>query len=405
MAVPTTTATGRGWKVLQVLIGLLLLANLWQQRSPPCLPPRVVDGSSSLSTSASSPSLRLPPSESAKTKSNTRPYDYHHYSQPVSDRVPPQGIETILVTSSTQPSFHIFAYPSKLDLVTPQLLEQGVYEKDSTTAVIDAIVCTATATASINNDDKPPPMLVLDLGANIGFHSLHMASCGAQVLAFEASPDTAWLLRSSAALNGFTQDRPTSGGRGGGLTVIPKGVSNVTSSGRLSRHQKSPGMTSFVATSQTAFSAELHAGATGTALDVDIPLVRAQDVLAAFDINSDNYRLRFVKVDVEGFEYQALQGLNLQQYPFEYITLEFFPNLLQASGHDPADLLVYIWSQGYRFLEFHAHQKVQDYPLLETGTTRDAVHQWATKLVQQGRAKQGDNYHVNLLAQHHGTIP
>ena len=45
--------------------------------------------------------------------------------------------------------------------------------------------------------------LVLDLGSNIGYYSLLASSRGYDVISFEASPDTAWLQRSSAPLNGW----------------------------------------------------------------------------------------------------------------------------------------------------------------------------------------------------------
>jgi len=34
-----------------------------------------------------------------------------------------------------------------------------------------------------------------------------------------------------------------------------------------------------------------------------------------------------LKIDVKGFEYRALQGLDLKKYPVEYLTFEFFPAL------------------------------------------------------------------------------
>lgn len=253
------------WKALQGVILILLLFNLKKTNNnsntcPPAASP--IRHQSSASTSPSS-NLR---SESELTSRRTSSSSF--YTTPVSPRVPAQGIDTVLATSRTNPPFHFFAYPRTIDLVTANLIKTGIYEQDSTTALIDAIVCT-NINNNNNNDNQKPNYITLDLGANIGFHSLHMAACGARVIALEASPDTAWLLTSSARLNQFDDNT---------LTVIPRGASNTTSVGRLSRHADSPGMTSFIDQPQTVFD-KMEAPLQGTALDVDIPMVRAQDVL------------------------------------------------------------------------------------------------------------------------------
>ena len=280
------------WKALQGVILILLLFNLKKTNNnsntcPPAASP--IRHQPSASTSPSS-NLR------SKSESTRRTSSSSFYTTPVSPRVPAQGIDTVLATSRTNPPFHFFAYPRTIDLVTANLITTGIYEQDSTTALIDAIVCTSNNNNNNNNDNKKPNYLTLDLGANIGFHSLHMAACGARVIALEASPDTAWLLTSSARLNQFDDDA---------LTVIPRGASNTTSVGRLSRHADSPGMTSFIDQPQAVFD-KMEAPLQGTALDVDIPMVRAQDVLhdllgttttSDTQQQASNYQLRLVKMD------------------------------------------------------------------------------------------------------------
>ena len=47
---------------------------------------------------------------------------------------------------------------------------------------------------------------------------------------------------------------------------------------------------------------------------------------------------------------KALFGLNLQNYPFESIVMEYFPAMLTSAGLDrPMELLEYITSFGYEF--------------------------------------------------------
>ena len=65
----------------------------------------------------------------------------NEYSRPVSDRVPKGGIETVLTTSTTQPTFHIFTHSRTKDIVTERIIESGIYEADSTTSIINKIVC------------------------------------------------------------------------------------------------------------------------------------------------------------------------------------------------------------------------------------------------------------------------
>ena len=225
--------------------------------------------------------------------------------------------------------------------------------------------------------------LVLDLGSNLGYYSLLAASRGYNVISFEASPDTAWLQRSSAAINGWLVDPSyyhsvqddVSGGSGsryannkqnrdGTLLLFPVGVSDIPSTGRMSRHSSSPGMTSFATSNNTTTKDQfdLQPGSNGSALDVDIELVRADDVLSELGLGIDNTnvntinsggcitRYRLLKIDVEGYEMKALQGLNLNNYPFESIVMEYFPAMLISAGLGrPMELLEYISLFGYEF--------------------------------------------------------
>ena len=46
-------------------------------------------------------------------------------------------------------------------------------------------------------------LLVVDIGANIGFHTLHTTAIGTHVIAWEPSPNMATLLCKSVHVNGF----------------------------------------------------------------------------------------------------------------------------------------------------------------------------------------------------------
>ena len=124
-------------------------------------------------------------------------------------------------------------------------------------------------------------------------------------------------------------------------------------------------MTSFATSNNntTKDQFDLQPGTNGSALDVDIELVRAEDVLSELGLGMNNnaiketnnkptIRYRLLKIDVEGYENEmkALQGLNLNKYPFESIVMEYFPAMLISAGLDrPMELLEYIKSFGYEF--------------------------------------------------------
>jgi len=338
---------------------------------------------------------------SAPSTSNSLPHNTH-LDKLISSipTVPKDGISNILTTTQTSPSFHIFVYPIDVDkYISKRIIENGIYEV-GTTRLVESILPikhgdynrdvsnTDYYNVDISGEAKEESCnidLVLDLGSNLGYYSLLAASRGYNVISFEASPDTAWLQRSSALLNGWLVDSTyytsmqddVSGGSGsryannkhkeGSLLLFPVGVSDIPSTGRMSRHSSSPGMTSFATSSNnntTTNQFDLQLGKNGSALDVDIELVRADYVLSELglgvnnntDINNNSrdnkpkIRYRLLKIDVEGYEMKALQGLNLHNYPFELIVMEYFPAMLTLAGLErPMELLEYINSFGYEF--------------------------------------------------------
>jgi len=129
------------------------------------------------------------------------------------------------------------------------------------------------ATAVLSPGDR-----VLDLGAHLGGFALAASALGCEVLAVEASPRNAALLKLSVAHNQFDK-----------LTVVHAAVSDERGSVEFAPD----GPFGHVATPKKDVPA------------VTVPAVRVDDLLEELGWDS----IQFVKLDVEGSEVQALRGM------------------------------------------------------------------------------------------------
>jgi FkbM family methyltransferase len=169
-----------------------------------------------------------------------------------------------------------------------------------------------------------PGMAFLDVGANIGYFSLLAASCvgpGGKVFAFEPSQTNVKLLHASRVLNGFdnVQIFPLAAGRDWELSFYDGSHSNGWVSPIASKPED---------------------------------LLPRAVVLAAplAAILPADRRIDMIKIDVEGAEYQALQGARaVIERDHPPIVSEFSPPALEAiSGVSGPEYLQFLTARGYR---------------------------------------------------------
>lgn len=172
-----------------------------------------------------------------------------------------------------------------------------------------------------------PGTHVLDLGANIGFYTLLARSRtgpGGRVIAFEPFPKSAALLAASVAANDFANVH---------LVKAAAGAQDG-----LARLHLAPDF-------WTEHSLhDLWGGTDDTSVEVEVTTV--DSALARL---GGGQRIDVIKMDIEGGEWHALQGMKRVLAENARLTLftEFWPRGFQRSGITPAHFLHYLRDEGF----------------------------------------------------------
>ncbi len=166
-------------------------------------------------------------------------------------------------------------------------------------------------------------MHVLDIGANIGFFTMLSAALvtpSGSVMAIEPNPENAKLVELSRRANGFENVTIVQAGAGRelGLLVLNTAYSNGTTS------------------ALSGDAAELADATT-------VPCLRIDDIVPA------DRQIGFIKIDIEGAEYNALLGASdLIRRCHPVIVSEFSPGLMQGiSGVSAQEYLKFVLAFGY----------------------------------------------------------
>jgi len=160
-----------------------------------------------------------------------------------------------------------------------------------------------------------PGMTFVDVGANIGTHTLTAASRvqdSGHVYSFEPTPRTCGILSTNVTINGFT----------GRVVIQELAVSDKRGSAKL--------WTGDVCGHNTLFGNEQDPRPA-----ITVSTISLDEALAAVPV------IDFVKIDAEGAEPFILRGMReiLSRRPKLQLALEFAPVWLEAAGFRPADFL------------------------------------------------------------------
>jgi len=166
---------------------------------------------------------------------------------------------------------------------------------------------------------------ILDVGANIGFHTLYFAELtgvNGKVFSFEPIPINFDALQRNIKLNQFPQ-----------ITTINKALGNTNAPMEIHINQdnQNPG----------AFNL-LENGLKNTIIDC----IKGDDYLEGNQIE----KIHFIKIDVEGFEYEVFKGLSKTiENSKPIIIFEFDYNYQHKLNDNPKIIFEFLNQYGYQF--------------------------------------------------------
>lgn len=187
------------------------------------------------------------------------------------------------------------------------------------------------AITALVQDRIKPGMNVIDVGANIGYYTLlfsRLVGSEGKVYAFEPDPENAEILKINLERNNCRN-----------VLQENKALADVPGQGKLYKSEENRGDHRIFSATDRPF--------------VPIELIRLDDYLGANASHVD-----FIKMDIQGAEYFALQGMRATLLnPKIMMVMEFSPDLLREAGTDLAELVGFLREQGFRLYDINEPAK------------------------------------------------
>ena len=179
---------------------------------------------------------------------------------------------------------------------------------------------------------------LLDIGGNIGWFTSLGASLGARVHTFEPNANNRWLIEQTLCTNKHLMS--------GKVTIYPFGAGAMSKSCAMISPEKNVGDTMVVCGDTERQLQQWNAWGA--------PRGFRYAVRGKLDITRVDERVKepvdVVKIDIEGYEPEALLGLKgvFERRPLpELIVSEFQPAVMAANGFDAHNYLRFFLSRGY----------------------------------------------------------
>ncbi|MGM0531524.1 MAG: FkbM family methyltransferase [Bacteroidota bacterium] len=184
-----------------------------------------------------------------------------------------------------------------------KIYKRGIYEEELSDFLIENL--------KFEDDD-----IILDVGANIGWYSVlfdKMTPANVFIYAFEPDPDNFHCLTHNIQRNNRKNIIP-----------VQKGISDKTEKKTLYLYKSS----------NTGRHSMLNINTQST---IEVETVKFDDFIDKEGLNIN--KIKFLKIDIEGYEYKAFQGGTKLLSSVPYILTEFSPEYMRKGGLEPAKML------------------------------------------------------------------
>lgn len=202
------------------------------------------------------------------------------------------------------------------DVVGRHIYKYGAHERATSEFLVRNL--------EIGNGD-----IVFDVGANIGWYSLLLdriaGQSNARIYSFEPDPSNYALLRDNVRRNDCTHVVPLQNAVADRAATMTLHLYGDTNRGR---HSMLP----------------LHDGES-----VEVEAVTLDDFCTTESI--DAAPVRFMKIDIEGFELMALRGAENTLARAQLVMLEYSPRYMTEADLDPEEVLALMLEQGFSAYE------------------------------------------------------
>lgn len=241
---------------------------------------------------------------------------------------------TLSKVSLLQKRFKMYVYKNE-DIVSNSIRFRQRWESSETKKMIKALNYYSSLKNIPNNN-----IYIIDIGGNVGWHTLFLAKDGYQVISFEASVLNNYILRKNFCLNPNLN-----------ITLINKGL--FTEEKKCDYYYMRGNIGNGMI--------QCDNNSTNTSQGLQSIFVDSYEYIKsgeAYLTKLSNYaeflstkNLALIKIDIEGSEGKAIEsGIELiSNYHVPFIFLEFTPSSLKLHGTDPMKFLEMFEMNGYKF--------------------------------------------------------